>query len=190
MSYTEFVDIPTNTKLKQTGLKEVPFKPISNPEKGRSKMKKYDRHNKILEIIGEYNVQTQEDLIARLKEAGFTTTQATISRDIRELKLVKVSAEDGNYKYAVSNHEEIKISAKYVNIIRDTVTSVDYANNFVVLKTYSGMAQAAAAAVDGMNWNEIVGCIAGDDNIFVLMRDVEASIELVGKFRKILKLSD
>ncbi len=162
---------------------------LSDPKR-TVEMKKYDRHNKILEIIGEYNVDTQEELIARLREAGFSTTQATVSRDIRELKLVKVSSEDGGYKYAVANHEGIKISAKYVNIIRDTVTSVDYANNIIVLKTYAGMAQAAAAAVDGMNWDEIVGCIAGDDNIFVLMRDVDAAIELVGKFRRIVKIDD
>ncbi len=151
-------------------------------------MKKYNRHNKIIEIISEYNIETQDELITRLKEAGFNVTQATVSRDIRELKLIKVSTDKNSYKYAVSSHDEMKISAKYVNIIRETVIGVDYANNFVVLKTYSGMAQAAAAAVDGMNWNEIVGCIAGDDNIFVLLRDVEAAIELVGKFRKILKL--
>ncbi len=151
---------------------------------------KYKRHNKIIEIINEYNIETQDELIAKLKKAGFEVTQATVSRDIRDLKLVKVATEDHKYKYALSARDEMRISAKYRNIIRETVVKVDYANNFVVLKTYSGMAQAAAAAIDGMGWNEIVGTIAGDDNIFVLMRDVETALELVGKFRHILRIEN
>lgn len=149
---------------------------------------KYKRHNKIIEIINEYNIETQDELIVKLKECGFEVTQATISRDIRDLKLVKVATNGHSYKYALSTHDEMRISAKYRNIIRETVVKVDYANNFVVLKTYSGMAQAAAAAIDGMGWNEIVGTIAGDDNIFVLMRDLETALEFVSKFRRILKL--
>lgn len=144
------------------------------------------RHRKIIEIITEYNVETQDDLMNRLRETGFEVTQATVSRDIRDLKLVKISTE-GMYKYALSNHDDMHISGKYRNIIKETVTRVDFAGNFVVLKTYSGMAQAAAAAVDGMRWNEIVGSIAGDDTIFVLMRDEEIALEFVTKFRKILK---
>lgn len=148
---------------------------------------KYKRHNKIIEIISEYNIETQDDLIEKLKESGFDVTQATISRDIRDLKLVKVATDDHTYKYSLSARDEMKISVKYRNIITETVVKVDYANNFVVLKTYSGMAQAAAAALDGMEWNEIVGTLAGDDTIFVIMRDNETTLEFVDKIRKILK---
>ncbi len=144
------------------------------------------RHRKIIEIISEFTVETQDDLMNRLRENGFDVTQATVSRDIRDLKLVKITT-DGTYKYALSSHDDMHISGKYRNIIRETVTRVDYTGNFVVLKTYSGMAQAAAAAVDGMRWNEIVGSIAGDDTIFVLMRDEDTALEFVTRFRKILK---
>ncbi len=146
---------------------------------------KYKRHNKIIEIISEYNIDTQDELIARLREAGFDVTQATVSRDIRELKLVKISTEDHKYKYAISSRDEIQISAKYRNLIRETLISVDRANNIVVLKTYAGMANAAAAAIDGMDWEEILGTIAGDDTIFVLMRDIDYSIEFVNKLKQI-----
>lgn len=146
---------------------------------------KYKRHNKIIEIITEYDIDTQDELIAKLREAGFDVTQATVSRDIRDLKLVKISTKDHRYKYALSTHNDIHISSKYRNIMRETIISVDYANNFVVLRTYSGMAQAAAAAVDGMGWSEIVGTIAGDDTIFVMMRDNNAAVEFAERLKLI-----
>ncbi|MBE6636398.1 MAG: arginine repressor [Ruminococcaceae bacterium] len=146
---------------------------------------KSKRHNKIIEIITRYDIDTQDELIAKLRESGFDVTQATVSRDIRDLKLVKISTEDHRYKYALSPHDDIHISVKYRNIMRETIIHVDYANNFVVLRTYSGMAQAAAAAVDGMGWNEIVGTIAGDDTIFVLMRDNAAAIEFSERLKLI-----
>ena len=148
---------------------------------------KTKRHSKILELISERDINTQEELLAYLRAAGFDVTQATVSRDIRDLKLVKIAADDHTYKYALSSHDEMRISVKYRNIIKETVTKIDYTDKFVVLKTYAGMAQAAAAAIDGMGWNEIVGSIAGDDTIFVLMRDYETALEFVSKFRKILK---
>lgn len=148
---------------------------------------KYKRHQKIIEIISEYNIDTQDELINHLRIAGYDVTQATVSRDIRDLKLVKIATEDHRYKYALSEHNEIKISTKYLSIIRETITSVDYANNTVVLRTYSGMAQAAAAAIDGMGWNEIVGTLAGDDTIFVLMRDNDAAMEFVSRIYQTLK---
>ncbi len=148
---------------------------------------KYRRHNKIIEIISEYDIDTQDELIAKLREAGYDVTQATVSRDIRDLKLIKISTENHKYKYALSSHEEMQISAKYRNIMKETIIKVDYANNMVVLRTYSGMAQAAAAAVDGMGWDEIVGTIAGDDTIFVLMRDADTAVEFVDKVRQISK---
>ena len=143
------------------------------------------RHNKIIEIITEYDIDTQDELIAKLREAGFDVTQATVSRDIRDLKLVKISTKDHRYKYALSPHDDIHISSKYRNIIRETIVSVDQANNFVVLRTYAGMAQAAAAAVDGMGWSEILGTIAGDDTIFVMLKDNYAALELADRLKLI-----
>ncbi|NLY68235.1 MAG: arginine repressor [Clostridiales bacterium] len=150
---------------------------------------KSTRHRKILEIIQEYPIETQDELISKLREVGIAVTQATISRDIRDLKLVKIACDGGQnkYRYAVSTSDEARISAKYRNIIRETVVKVDYADNIVVLKTYPGMAQAAAAAIDGMNWGDIVGSIAGDDTIFVLVRERETALELADKFRSALR---
>lgn len=146
---------------------------------------KHIRHAKILEIIGKYDIETQDDLIIRLKKEGFEVTQATVSRDIRDLKLVKISTANHKYKYATAPKDEIQISSKYRTLIKETVVKVDYAGNIVVLRTYSGMANAAAAALDGMGWNEIVGTIAGDDTIFVLIRDCETAAELVEKLKQI-----
>lgn len=142
---------------------------------------KYKRQKKILELIAEYDIETQDDLIERLRESGYDVTQATVSRDIRELKLVKTAMPDRRYRYEVAQYEGIEISTKYRNIIKETVIKVDYVGNTVVLRTYTGMAQAAAAAVDGMGWDEIVGTLAGDDTIFILMRDTAAAIGFAEK---------
>lgn len=146
------------------------------------------RHNKILEIISEYSVETQEELLDRLKIEGYDVTQATVSRDIRELKLVKTSNHFGGYKYSVTGEKNSAvISAKYRNILKEAVEKIDCACNIVVIKTYSGMAQAAAAAIDNMEWNEIVGCVAGDDTIFIAMRSSEKAFEFYEKFNDLLK---
>ena len=146
---------------------------------------KYKRQKKILELIAEYDIETQDDLIERLRESGYDVTQATVSRDIRELKLVKTAMPDRRYRYEVAQYEGIEISTKYRNIIKETVIKVDYVGNTVVLRTYTGMAQAAAAAVDGMGWDEIVGTLAGDDTIFILMRDTAAAIGFTEKVSQI-----
>ena len=146
---------------------------------------KYKRQKKILELIAEYDIETQDDLIERLRESGYDVTQATVSRDIRELKLVKTAMPDRLYRYEVAQYEGIEISTKYRNIIKETVIKVDYVGNTVVLRTYTGMAQAAAAAVDGMGWDEIVGTLAGDDTIFILMRDTAAAIGFAEKVSQI-----
>ena len=146
---------------------------------------KYNRQKKILELIAEYDIETQDDLIERLRESGYDVTQATVSRDIRELKLVKTAMPDRRYRYEVAQYEGIEISTKYRNIIKETVIKVDYVGNTVVLRTYTGMAQAAAAAVDGMGWDEIVGTLAGDDTIFILMRDTAAAIGFAEKVGQI-----
>lgn len=146
---------------------------------------KYKRQKKILELIAEYDIETQDDLIERLRESGYDVTQATVSRVIRELKLVKTAMPDRRYRYEVAQYEGIEISTKYRNIIKETVIKVDYVGNTVVLRTYTGMAQAAAAAVDGMGWDEIVGTLAGDDTIFILMRDTAAAIGFAEKVSQI-----
>ena len=146
---------------------------------------KYKRQKKILELIAEYDIETQDDLIERLRESGYDVTQATVSRDIRELKLVKTAMPDRRYRYEVAQYEGIEISTKYRNIIKATVIKVDYVGNTVVLRTYTGMAQAAAAAVDGMGWDEIVGTLAGVDTIFILMRDTAAAIGFAEKVSQI-----
>ena len=146
---------------------------------------KYKRQKKILELIAEYDIETQDDLIERLRESGYDVTQATVSRDIRELKLVKTAMPDRRYRYEVAQYEGIEISTKYRNIIKETVIKVDYVGNTVVLRTYTGMAQAAAAAVDGMGWDEIVGTLAGDVTIFILMRDTAAAIGFAEKVSQI-----
>lgn len=146
---------------------------------------KYKRQKKILELIAEYDIETQDDLIERLRESGYDVTQATVSRDIRELKLVKTAMPDRRYRYEVAQYEGIEISTKYRNIIKETVIKVDCVGNTVVLRTYTGMAQAAAAAVDGMGWDEIVGTLAGDDTIFILMRDTAAAIGFAEKVSQI-----
>ncbi len=146
---------------------------------------KYKRQKKILELIAEHDIETQDDLIEKLRESGYDVTQATVSRDIRELKLVKTAMPDRRYRYEVAQYEGIEISTKYRNIIKETVIKVDYVGNTVVLRTYTGMAQAAAAAVDGMGWDEIVGTLAGDDTIFILMRDATAAIGFAEKVNQI-----
>lgn len=147
---------------------------------------KKNRQAKILEIINKNTVETQDTLIEMLRLEGYDVTQATASRDIRELNLVKVSVDGGSYKYAESPKDDIKISVKYKNILKETLINVDYACNAIVLKTYSGMAQAAAAAIDNMGWSEIVGSVAGDDTIIMIMRSDESAKEFYSKFNSLV----
>ncbi len=145
---------------------------------------KQNRQSKILEIIAQNTVETQEQLIEMLREAGYDVTQATVSRDIRELRLMKVSCGFGIYKYIVSSQNSHAHSAKYINILSETVINVEHAGNIVVVKTYPGMANAAGAALDSMDWTEIIGSIAGDDTLMLVVRSGETarafSAELVG----------
>ena len=148
---------------------------------------KQNRHEKIVELIDIYEIETQEELADKLREAGFNVTQATVSRDIRDLKLTKVPAENGRQKYAVLQSAQNGMTEKYVRILRDGFSSMDMAQNILVLKTVSGMAMAVAAALDAMNWNEIVGCIAGDDTIMCAVRTVDDTILLMEKIKKLLE---
>ena len=133
---------------------------------------KTDRHKKILEVIDRYEVGTQEELAKKLEESGFAVTQATISRDIRQLKLTKVPKENGGSRYA--------------RVLKDAFISVDLAKNILVIKTVSGMAMAAAAAFDEMNWSEIVGCIGGDDTIFCVARDDDAALVAAERLKRMV----
>ena len=148
---------------------------------------KVNRHAKIVELINKYQIETQDELAEYLNEAGFKVTQATVSRDIRDLKLTKVPAENVMQKYAVLQSAQNGMTEKYVRILRDGFSSMDMAQNILVLKTVSGMAMAVAAALDAMNWNEIVGCIAGDDTIMCAVRTVDDTILLMEKIKKLLE---
>lgn len=148
---------------------------------------KRTRHAKILEVIKKNEVETQEELAARLREAGFNVTQATVSRDIRELKLSKVPAHGGKQKYAALRQDDGYPGDKYVRALRDGYVSMDMAQNILVIRTVSGMAMAAAAALDELKFEEVVGCIAGDDTIFAAVRTVEETRALMEKIRNMLK---
>lgn len=139
---------------------------------------KYSRHSKILEIIENYEVETQEDLANSLREAGFNVTQATVSRDIKELRLIKVLTKDGRYKYATIKQQDSVLSDRYLKLIKDAVVGIDYAQNIVVVKTLVGAGNAAAVAIDALALKEVVGSIAGDDTIFLLVR-LESDVQKV-----------
>ena len=147
---------------------------------------KYNRQNEIIAHISELEIETQEELPEQLRRRGYMVTQATISRDIRELKLVKVAGAGGKYKYALPHHEENAISSKFYNLLVETLTGVDSANNIVVVKTCAGMAQGAGAAIDSMGRDDIVGSVAGDDTIIIVMRTNEAATILVSELREII----
>lgn len=145
---------------------------------------KSKRQEKILEIIREHDVETQERLLAELAAAGFTATQATISRDIRQLRIVKQLAPSGVYRYQTAVHPaEHQFSERLNVIFKQSITSVDYAQNILVIKTMVGMANAAMAALDAMNIPEIVGTLAGDDTAFVVLRDTASAANLCAEIR-------
>lgn len=130
------------------------------------------RHSKILELIKEYPFDTQEDLQAKLKECGFNVTQATVSRDIRELGIIKSVGSDGVYKYrAVTKDEMNDGSGKFSVILRQAVSKVACANNLIVVKTHTGMGSAAGAAVDSMQLDGVIGTLAGDDTLLIIAND-------------------
>ncbi len=147
---------------------------------------KVSRHAKIIELIGQYDIETQEELAEYLNKAGFKVTQATVSRDIRDLKLTKVSEGGGKQRYVIHRQEEPGMSEKYMRVLRDGYVSMDMAQNILVIKTVSGMAMAVAVALDSMKWNEVVGCIAGDDTIMCAIRTVEDTAAVMDKIRKIV----
>lgn len=147
---------------------------------------KVARHAKILEIINTKDIETQEELAEELKNAGMDVTQATVSRDIKELKLIKVLSSSGKYKYASILPVEKFMSDKLVSIFSQTVLSVENIDKFIVVKTMSGSASAAAEAIDSLNFNGIAGTIAGDNTIFILVRTTEQANQLVQKIKKMI----
>ena len=149
---------------------------------------KSERQQKILELIGEYEIETQEELIFYLNKYGFETTQATVSRDIRELKLIKVSSSVGNYKYAVQGTASHAIPApKFNGALVDSIIKVSYANNIIVLKPFPGLANAIGAGIDAIHSPEILGCIAGDDTVMVVVSSDGAAEDLSDKIKHMMR---
>lgn len=144
------------------------------------------RQKAILDLIENEKIATQNELSKRLEEEGFAVTQATISRDIRELRLVKVAEANGNYHYAAGKpKEKYQASHKFYSIFHASVYKVDYANNLVVIRCYTGMAQAVCATMDSMEWPGVLGTVAGDDTILVVVRDEATAAEMVKTLREI-----
>lgn len=148
---------------------------------------KSKRQEKILEVIKKNDVETQEELSVYLEKEGFQVTQATVSRDIRELKLTKVATGGGRQKYAAISEVTEDLSEKYKRVFRDGFVSMDMAQNILVIKTVSGMAMAVAAALDAMHLHEIVGCIAGDDTIMCAVRTTEETVEVMGRLERMVE---
>ena len=148
---------------------------------------KTKRQRKIIELITNYDIETQEELAAKLVENGFNVTQATISRDIRELNLTKIAIKGGKQKYAVQSSSDIVSNSKYMRVLNDGIITMDTAGNILVVKTVSGMAMAVAAALDAMQIKEILGCIAGDDTIMCAVRSVDDTIIVMEKIKKMVE---
>ena len=148
---------------------------------------KNSRQNMILEIISQENIETQEQLLNRLQERGITSTQATISRDIKQMHLIKEPVGQGVYKYAVSgNRTKLNFAEKLRTIFRESITSIDYAQNIVVIKTMPGLASAACSALDNMELSYMVGSLAGDDTAFLLMRDEASAVSFCEELKGML----
>ena len=144
------------------------------------------RHAKILELIKEYDIDTQDELLIHLRESGFDVTQATVSRDIKELRLVKTLSRTGNYKYSTGGDSGNDMSSKFYSLFSDSVLSVEAAQNMIVVKTLNGMAQAVCAAMDAAYPQHFVGTLAGEDTIFIVCRDLDTAVESQDEFRKLI----
>ena len=149
---------------------------------------KSERQAKIMEIISTTNVETQEQLLSSLENAGYTATQATISRDIKELRIVKELTSFGTYRYTAAAREvPASFTGRLNTIFRECVTNFDYAQNIVVIHTLPGLANAAASALDSMKMSVVVGTIAGDDTVFIVMRDTNAAAAFCGEIKGLLR---
>ena len=148
---------------------------------------KNKRQQKILELIDRYQIDTQEDLIRRLSEAGYAATQATISRDIKELRIVKELTTLGTYRYTTANNEMASsFSARLNTIFRECVTGFDYAQNLIIIRTLPGLASAAGSAIDAMNMSMVVGSLAGDDTVMIVMRDNNSAAAFCGEIKNLI----
>ena len=147
---------------------------------------KSGRHARILELISEFSIETQDELLSRLREEGYKATQATISRDIKDLRLVKSLGSDGKYRYIAVNKNSTDIRSNFNTLFSSSVNSIEIAQNIAVIKTLSGMAQAVCAALDSVGHPAIAGTIAGDDTIFVACRTNEETKSLTEELRKLL----
>ncbi len=147
---------------------------------------KIQRHAKIIDLIGKHDIETQEELAEYLKKEGFQVTQATVSRDIRELKLTKIATPDGKQKYALMQFQSTEVGERYLRVLKDGFVSMEMAQNILVVKTVSGMAMAVAAAIDAMHWTEVAGCIAGDDTIICANRSTEDTMVVMEKIHHII----
>lgn len=145
------------------------------------------RHDLILDIIDKKDIETQEELAAELKARGVKVTQATVSRDIKELRLLKVLSENGGYKYATAERAEKGMSERFIRILAESVLTIESAVNLIVIKTISASAQAAAEAIDSLKWPELLGTIAGDNTILVIARSEEAVESVVSRFHALIK---
>ncbi len=146
---------------------------------------KSKRQEKIIEIINSMDIETQEELTGQLIKAGFSVTQATVSRDIRELKLTKTAASDGRQRYCAASGQAADVLGKYQKVLSAGIVSMDTAENLIVIKTVSGMAMAVAAALDSMEIPGLMGCIAGDDTIFGVAKTGRLAQEMLARIRKV-----
>ena len=149
-------------------------------------MMKNKRHVLIMELINSKEIETQEELANELKKAGQDVTQATVSRDIKELNLVKVSSNSGGYKYALQSGSSSGISTRHLRIFADTVLSIDYSGSMIVIKTMTGSANAAAETLDALGWDEFLGTIAGDNTIFMIVREDANASEICERLKQLL----
>lgn len=148
---------------------------------------KIARHSKILELIAQKDIETQEELVDDLKRLGMNITQATVSRDIKELKLIKIMSRNGRYKYASITNGESALAEKLLKIFAQTVINIDMVGNIIIIKTISGSANAAGEALDSLSWDGLAGTIAGDNTLFALARSEEKAQELATKFKKLIE---
>ena len=148
---------------------------------------KKNRQEKLLDLISRYEIETQDELIECLREHGYDVTQATVSRDIRELKIAKMTTGKGTYRYVLPKQVEPKSGVNFSAALIDSIVSVECAQNLVVLKTYPGLASAVAGGIDRMNLNQILGCVAGDDTILVVTRDNDCAEMLSDRMHELLR---
>lgn len=148
---------------------------------------KSKRHSAILKLIASENIETQEDLASLLSEQGYNVTQATVSRDIKELRLIKVQTGEGRYKYATVERAESDLQDRFISMFSSCVISISSSGNLIVIKTMPGSASVAAEAIDSMRWNEIAGSIAGDNTIFVAIKDGRSVADVARKFQKMMQ---